>query len=400
MLQLAAIQAALLLLAPRNGGASAMVIDLPQFTWATLPLFFHSQNESGRWNDAALKQIARFPLVTIEKAHGCGQPSLCVNGSVHVEENVVEACAAIHKISPGTKVLFYSNSVLDYKMFLLHQDLLKNSSLRLKNSIGTDLDDNGLWVYNLALSEMRTFHREDCLHTAENGCDGCYLDKANDMSQVSSGPAGKMSPAQVRAFRTGHMELLDSTNAALTQLKKFALFNNPNISRPGTALMLEDFGAAEQCIVHLQTAVRNGFLVEAHAGDSPDGSDNFCADGMTNSLAAFLIGAGDYSYYHCSSGMYRNGASKWSSAPTWPEDRDEWLDWSPEFDRPLGAPRGEGVKDADGIWRRSFASGTVVLFDAVQQNGTIAWGDGVVQRGWPNATSAAAGHSPCTWSVV
>ena len=39
------------------------------FSWDTLPVYFHSQNYSGQWNAEATKQIARFPLATMEKAH-------------------------------------------------------------------------------------------------------------------------------------------------------------------------------------------------------------------------------------------------------------------------------------------------------------------------------------------
>lgn len=43
------------------------------------------------------------------------------------------------------------------------------------------------------------------------------------------------------------------------------------------------------------------------------------------SLAAFLIGASDYSYYACTNG--------------WGFDLG-WQDWSPDYDRPLGRPLG------------------------------------------------------------
>ena len=33
---------------------------LPQFSWDTLPVFFHSSNYTGQYNDDALKVIANF----------------------------------------------------------------------------------------------------------------------------------------------------------------------------------------------------------------------------------------------------------------------------------------------------------------------------------------------------
>ena len=67
-------------------------------------------------------------------------------------------------------------------------------------------------------------------------------------------------------------------------------------------MMIEDFVGNEKCIETLQTIVARGLVVEAHAGNYPTG--NTCVDGDTSSLAAFLIGAGNYSYYHCSMGWY------------------------------------------------------------------------------------------------
>ena len=79
--------------------------------------------------------------------------------------------------------------------------------------------------------------------------------------------------------------------------------------------------------------------------------------------AAFLIGAGERSYYTCSRG--------------WKVQEDPVAQaWHPEYDKPLGTPVGLGKKGEDGVWRRTFkgAKGeTVVEFDSHTGNGTIAW---------------------------
>ena len=38
----------------------------PRFSWATVPLFFHSTNASGLWSAAALARMAAFPLITFD----------------------------------------------------------------------------------------------------------------------------------------------------------------------------------------------------------------------------------------------------------------------------------------------------------------------------------------------
>lgn len=41
--------------------------------------------------------------------------------------------------------------------------------------------------------------------------------------------------------------------------------------------------------------------------------------------------------------------------------------------RPLGKPKADAVKGADGVWRREFASGTKVTFDSSTGKGKIMW---------------------------
>ena len=43
---------------------------LPQFSWDTLSVFFHSANSSGPYNEEALQIIAKFQMATIEKYMG------------------------------------------------------------------------------------------------------------------------------------------------------------------------------------------------------------------------------------------------------------------------------------------------------------------------------------------
>ena len=40
---------------------------LPPFSWDTLPVFYHSSNQSGDFSRDALETIAKFSMVTIEK---------------------------------------------------------------------------------------------------------------------------------------------------------------------------------------------------------------------------------------------------------------------------------------------------------------------------------------------
>ena len=84
------------------GSASAA---LPQFSWDTLPVFFHSSNSTGQYNDDALKVIAKFQMVTIEKWMG-----LEVKG-VDDEDEMILAMMAVKKVkSQGGYILLHELS--------------------------------------------------------------------------------------------------------------------------------------------------------------------------------------------------------------------------------------------------------------------------------------------------
>ena len=84
-----------------------------------------------------------------------------------------------------------------------------------------------------------------------------------------------------------------------------------------------------------------------------------CSGDLTDYIAAFLIGAGEYAYFGC---------GDWLSEG----DDTRPLTWHPEYDKPLGAPKGP-AQYKDGVWTRAFALGTRVSFDIKTNKGTIDW---------------------------
>jgi hypothetical protein len=204
--------------------------------------------------------------------------------------------------------------------------------------------------------------------------DGCFIDRGNVLGNF--GPEALFTPAQTAVINAGHDALLTGLVAQLASAGKLALLNNNgNFSFAPAVRMIEDFAATEGCIGALQELAGRGLRVEAHAGYFADGSDAACARPPINSLAAFLIGAGEGAYYACAPG--------WTTDPRWPAVADPWLDSLPQYRRALGAPLGNASRSARGMWTRRFASGTNVSFNAETGNGRIAWGDGAVDPDLP-----------------
>jgi hypothetical protein len=368
-------------------------------------VFFHSANESGPWSDAAAERIAMFSMATFEKnmAHGSGS-------GASTEVTGPAACQQIKRINSSVATVYYLNSVIDWPFFSLHEKMLSNPSWRLKDHLGTDMLVVGQWGFNFSVAACREAWMADCVAATAAGCDGCFIDRSNDMYQLNSTKPGMMSPSDADRFEHAHLATLTELNARLKALGKFAINNNEaNTSLGVTTMMIEDFAASAHCLETLQTAVARGITVQAHAGNYPDegidvsvvdqratatstassgGVDN-CAAGITNSLAAFLVAAGEYSYFHCASG--------WQSEAAWPAAHDAWLAWRDEYNRPLGAPHGPAKRTGD-VWTRLFGNGTRVVFDGKSGNGTIAWADGTVQTGQP--WQPKAGDDGCKWQTI
>jgi hypothetical protein len=308
-----------------------------------------------------------------------------------------EACRQISAEGTGADSFFYLNSVFDWPYnYDLHGLMVKNPDWRLKSTTGTDLTGHGQWMYNLTNDDMRAAWVAECVTAAKGGCTGCFIDQANVGEGIATWPSS--SPV-ARAYRAAHLLAFTELDAALGATNNgYGIYNHLGTTAYSTsAMMIEDFYGSEKCIDRLQTIAARGLTVQAHVGNLPAG--NACVDGDTNALAAFLVGAGNYSDYHCS------GAGGWSSNAAWPAASDAWLDWLPEYDMPLGAPLGLATTVpttapvAASLWSRSFASGTRVEFDGGRGNGSIFWANGAVQLGPQVDVSTMNAHG-CQWESM
>jgi hypothetical protein len=380
-------------------GAAAQRAQLhhsPRFSWDTVPLFFHSTNTSGLWSAKALARMASFFLITFDKGQGRGNASDGRPGEARALDAARQVRAAL---GAHATLLFYQNSLIDWQEFSIHQALVRDPTLRAKNATGADALFQGphgshlsAWLFDSALPAARNLVTDACLSLvdADGGAtyDGCFLDRAGGCGgkgdSCGFGDEAVMTPPQLAAFDAGHATQLRNLTAALAARGKLALWNN----NPGSpsALMIENFGANETCVLALRKAAAAGLVVEAHAGDPASGSDAHCTN-TTNALSAFLVGAGERAYFACSN-------FQWVSDPAWPAAPDPWLDPRPEYGRPLGPPLGDATRNAVGLWSRNFSKGTRVWFDAATGSGRIEWGDGAVEQG---VGAPEAGPAACSW---
>ena len=337
----------------------------PRFSWATTPVFYHSCNFTGPFTSAALDIMAKFPMVTIEKGQGVYDP----NDKRFAEDKIIDALRGVKERNPNVSTVLYYNSILDWPFYRLHALMLQHPELWARDAKGAVCRSDGdgsfpnhtnMLSFDFRQQAARDLWAAACLNATRTGfVDGCFSDRSDGV------PACKL--ADPSAFREGHLAVHQELQAALGAGPLIA--NNALL--PGVnATMIEGFVANEASILQLQRAAASGRLVQAHAGYGEDGTaDEHCSKGVTNSLAAFLIGAGERSYYGCSHG--------------WKVQADPIEDaWRPEYDRPLGTPSGLAEKNGT-HYRRIFYSKhgkTVVTFDVTKNVGTIRWAAGAAAR--------------------
>ena len=321
---------------------------LPTFSWDTLPVFFHSCNETGFYSQESLKTIAKFQMVTIAKAQ-----SRLVPG-VDDEDEMTRFMKMVKEVNPNVATYFYMNSFKDVPaMSKMAREIDQHPDWFLRDSNGTKVKNplQGFYVFDLSNPEVRQWWKNTCLDAlkAANG-DGCYCDASLCVHCRFIPP---LSPEKEKAWGEGLVKLTEEVQNALGN-------DNLLIGKAANqsyvkAVQIEFFHPNNDSIVELMLGVEVGQVMQAHVPITQD-----CCEDLTNYIAAFLIGAGKYCYFGC---------GNWSSI----DDETSTFIWRPEYDKPLGAPTGPATYN-NGIWSRKFSRRTSVKFDTSTNTGTIEWG--------------------------
>ena len=320
---------------------------LPQFSWDTLPVFFHSSNSSGQYNDDALKVIAKYQMATIEKWMGYDVKN------VDDEDEMVLAMKAIKALNPKISTYFYMNSHKDRpEMTRMARELDEHPEYALCDENGVKVKNNqGFYVFDLSKLEVRKWWLNICLNATKyaNG-DGCFCDSSQ---RINTTFTPHLSASKEKAWNEGLLNLTHEVQEALGD-------NNLLIGKVANqsyvkAVQIEGFRASNNSIQSLLLGAQVGQVMQAHV---PVGV--LCTSDLTDYITAFLIGAGEYAYFGCGG---------WNTKG----DDTKPLTWRPEYDKPLGAPKGPAQYN-NGVWTRSFASGTEVTFNTKGNKGSIKWG--------------------------
>ncbi|RMG40471.1 MAG: hypothetical protein D6725_03325 [Planctomycetota bacterium] len=360
----------------------------PEFTWDHIPLYMHVRKAKS-FTDEEIRFLARFPLITFEKATGHRD-----HGSV--EAGTLAAARAVKRINPKAKILYYRNVFVHYGGYAANRELeqIPGAFLRDRNG-NTRLVRNRVPAYDLSNPAVRDWWVRACrVVVSDSAIDGVFIDgnvkvlepgylaRQIGMTQKKQvingyhllmkrtreaiGPNELMVANILRArFKNAGLEYLDYFDGSYLE----AFFHNVG------GIGYEEYVA--KGIDAVQRAARAGKIIAFTSGfirpDLPSRkssalgideqpasveSDAEARAALVYPLAVFLICAEKYSYFRIHEGY---------SA----DEGDRWMRWFPEYDRPLGPPQGPATKNGF-RYSRDFEHASVTV-DIRSRSARIRW---------------------------
>lgn len=346
----------------------------PKHSWDYLAnmTFFHSCNESGLYSEEALDVIVKFPFVTVEKGQGFNDGT-----GRKAEVKIVEQLKAVKARDPSIATVFYMNAVLDWYFYGMHDEFIQHEEWWLKDSstgepFYTSGDKTfyppkeGMLVFDHSERWVRDWWQNVCMTAVASGfVDGCFSDSSREGTHRTDKALNDTDKA---AFEAGKVATMTSLTKAFggTAGQSYkgstgVLIGKTSYQEGINAYQIEFFGPQQSAIQELQAGAAKGWLVQAHVGVNYTGTTCGC-ECMNDVVAAFLIGAGEYSYF---------GSGAWITGSLEEVTRQ----WCPAlFERPLGRPLADATL-VDGLYTRHFETGTWVEFDTSTNKGMMHWAD-------------------------
>ena len=373
---------------PAQAEKASVVERLPEFSWARVPRYMHIRKETA-FTPEELRYLASFPLITFEKYTGnkdSGSP----------EAGTLAAARGVKALNPATKVLYYRNVIVHYGGYAADAALTNVPNAFLVGKDGNDKLVRGkVPAYDLTNTKVRDWwvaHAKQVC--ADPAIDGLFLD-GNVKALEPTYLLGEIGKAKKESVLDGYTAMMEATRQALgpdklmlanvlrarfpdSGMGRLRAFDGSYIEAFETTVgnvSLKDYVA--KGIAAFQEAARQGAVIAFTAGLGEEGGETGKANesrtdeirtGLKNDqasehrfqylLALFLICAEKHSYFLAHDGYDAKNSTQWRKP-------------RPEFERPLGAPKGPAVR-AGYTYTREFEHASVFV-DIEQNNARIDW---------------------------
>jgi len=350
---------------------------LPPFSWDRVPVYAHVGKSSDDFTPDELDFLAKhFDFITIEKGQAAGKYG-------NTEEGFAAAAREIKKRNPDAKVLFYWNASLDSSTVRWGYKAVKTFP---EGGYLNDKDGNPVLRrktvpnYDHRRPDVRAWWSDAAAAAVSDlGADGIFADAMGDPPVANLKTLDEQAMLDLRAAR---LALMEETRRKIGPDKLIVYNglmreNRDKLLEVTDGAMDEHFGhfangsSKEQiaeAIETIQSVGRNGkiVLVKGWPGFSYREEEmmrkpreelaRLAKERITFPLACFLVAAQPNSYF-CYTWGYR--------------EKHGTIDWYPEFDKPLGPPKGEAVHQ-DWTYTRDFAHASVFV-DLETKTARIDW---------------------------
>lgn len=324
----------------------------PEFSWDTVPVYIHFGDNEGLTDEEIQFVASHTNFVSLEKGHGMNR-----HGST--EKGIEQDAARLKAVNPKIKVMYYWNTFLDYSMFEAHEVYENQPEWWLKTLDGSlDKKSGRIKRYDLSKATVREWWSEEVRKAVIAGsCDGVFADafpqiasKANirlwgqeKFDAIQEGlirtlkrTRDKIGPEHLILYNgirntdtlSFGMDYLDYTDGAT--IEHFGHFNSQSKES-----MQRDIENAIEAGKRGKIVVMKGWpgfnFTQPEIKKVPYATLlKRARENMTFPLACFLIAAQEHSYFCYSWGYREDGGS---------------LDWYEEFDRSLGPPKTDAIRD-------------------------------------------------------
>lgn len=360
----------------------------PEFSWDTLPLYMHIR-KSRKFSENEIKYLASFPLITLEKTTGHKSFGTTDAGTV-------AAAKAIKEVNPAAKVLFYRNIIVHYGGYSFDAELKEIESPFL---IGKEdkpvLVRDRIASYDIANPEVQDWWVNSAATVCRNeAVDGLFID--GNVKVLSAFLRMKLSPDQRSVFLKAYDETmarirkeLGADKLILANVMRSRLANSGLDNMQffdGSYLEGFDVSTGNSSGVHFmlkgieaaQTAGRQGKIIAMTLGIGASAATGLKIDDVREKvtdlknyqdrinycIALFLICAEKYSYLYLHDG--------YSAEVMRGECQSKvWLKRLPEYDKPLGPPKGSAMRNGT-TFTREFQHASVFL-DLENKVGKVTW---------------------------
>jgi hypothetical protein len=190
-----------------DDAAAGRVGARPEHSWETLPVAWHSALSDAVMSPDAVKNLSKFPLITLEKSAGSdalhwkhGLPLACQNGTdlsacgCCEEDLMIAQARQINALNPKAHIVAYMNSIIAHPWYRAAHKFASNSSWWLRNSSGGLLNNirenpTETWrAWNFAVPEVGDLWIKMCLNVTKSGVIDGYFTVAPTKEATSLCP--------------------------------------------------------------------------------------------------------------------------------------------------------------------------------------------------------------------